>query len=94
MGDILIPIAGMTTGLLLLLPLVRVTVRLVERKWLNPPAGADTAALKEEIERLREQVAGTEDLAYRLAEFEERLDFAERVLTRGSQEQLPRGEGG
>jgi hypothetical protein len=90
--DIIIPLAGMATGLLLLFPLVRVTVRLVERKWLSPPEGADTAALEAEIERLRERVAGTEDLAYRIVELEERTDFTERVLTRPQRDGLPSPE--
>jgi hypothetical protein len=41
-------------------------------------AGETTA----EVEALRSQVAGLEPLASRVAELEERLDFAERLLAR------------
>jgi hypothetical protein len=46
-----------------------------------------------ELEEMGDQVAGEmHDLRRRLAEVEERLDFAERLLTEGpSANQLPRG---
>jgi len=44
------------------------------------------------VDRLRELVAGAEDLAYRVAELEERMDFTERVLARPQKPGLPASE--
>ena len=52
-------------------------------------SGGD-GALREEIERLKNQVAELADSSQRLAELEERLDFAERMLARsGDRPQIP-----
>jgi len=91
--DLIIPLAGMATGIILGLPVVRAIVKVVERK-LGPGASAgEVKELQAETERLRSQVGGMEDMAYRLAELEERLDFAERVLAQRKEPQLPGGGG-
>jgi hypothetical protein len=90
---LIVPLAGMATGIILGLPVVRAIVKVVERK-LGPGAGAaEVKELGAEIERLRAQVGGMEDMAYRLAELEERLDFTERVLAQHKEPQLPAGGG-
>ena len=69
-------------------------MKVVERK-LGPGASAgEVKQLRAEVERLRAQVGGMEDMAYRLAELEERADFTERVLARHKEPQLPHGGGG
>lgn len=69
--------------------LVGVAVRRMEGR----PAEA-TEALRGELDDLHARVAGGEALQQRVAELEERLDFAERLLSqRREAERLGRGEG-
>jgi len=56
-------------------PLVRAIARRIEGKTREDPG------LKEEIEDLRHRVHDLDAMQMRLAELEERLDFAERLLT-------------
>lgn len=89
LGDILIPIAGMATGIILGLPLIRAFVQLLERKT----QGGDVTKLEREIEELRARVETAEEFRERLLELEERLDFAERVLTQAKEQQQLGGGG-
>ena len=62
------------------------------RRRLEGSGGADARALAEEVRRLRDEVArlqaeGDHGLAERLLEIEERVDFTERLLARGSDAQ-------
>jgi len=54
-------------------------------------ATGEIDALRDEVRRLQEQAGAAQDLEPRLAEVEERLDFAERMLTQRQQGELPRG---
>jgi hypothetical protein len=75
-GDIaavLITIVVMGTAILLLWPLIRAFARRLEGR------GASTE-LQAEVEGLRSRVQQLEEGQSRLAELEERLDFAERML--------------
>lgn len=92
--NLIIPLAGMATGIILGLPIVRVIVKVVERKLGPGTSAAEVKELQAEVDRLRAQVGGMEDMAYRLAELEERVDFTERVLARPKEPQLPHGGGG
>lgn len=75
---VLVPIAGMATGALFMLGIYKLVVRWLEYRYRRPsPAGG------EEIGELQRQVADLGTLAPRVAELEERLDFAERLLARG-----------
>jgi flagellar biosynthesis/type III secretory pathway M-ring protein FliF/YscJ len=79
---ILIIVAG-----IVLFPLVRAYARRLER-------GSEDPELRDEVVQLRERVAELEHNAVAVQELEERMDFAERLLTqRGEQARLPR-EGG
>jgi hypothetical protein len=90
--NLIIPLAGMATGIILGLPLVRVIVKVIDRKLGGDPSSRDVAQLRADVERLRQQLGGVEEVAYRVAELEERLDFTERVLGRqGESPGLPRG---
>lgn len=68
-------------------PLVRAIARRIE-------AGAVSAEARHELEGLQERVRLLEESQPRLAELEERLDFAERVLARGQEAPaaVPRSE--
>jgi Tfp pilus assembly protein PilO len=73
---------------LVLWPLVRALARRLEGR----PRGADPE-LRAELDEMRARLAEVEGGQQRLAEVEERLDFAERLLTqRKDGAVLPRGE--
>lgn len=56
-------------------------------------AAADEA-VRTELEDLRQRMSELEGLHHRVAELEERQDFTERVLTRGSHDTEPGGRHG
>lgn len=75
-------IAGVT---IVLWPLMRAFARRIEGRGVNP-------ALQGEIDQLRARVADVEVLQHRVAELEERVDFAERLLAQKREpERLGRG---
>jgi len=55
--------------------------RYLERKH-GAMGAPELDALRAEVETLRAQVTAVDDLALRLGEVEERMDFAERLLTK------------
>jgi hypothetical protein len=57
----------------LIWPLIRAIARRIE-------GGAVGAQLQTEVDALRERVRQLEEVAPRMAELEERLDFAERIV--------------
>jgi hypothetical protein len=70
----------------LLIGWVHISLRKMERRAKLPPAPTGDVAAAEVQERLAE----LDDLRIRLAEVEERLDFAERALVKGRDaERLP-----
>jgi hypothetical protein len=76
LGDaaaVIIVLAVLGTALALVWPLIRALARRLE-------GGAAAAALKEEMDGLRQRMDRLEAGQERLAELEERLDFAERLL--------------
>jgi hypothetical protein len=87
----LIPLAGIGALVALGLPLVRGIVRYLERKGAGA-GSVETEALRAEVDELRARLDHVEGTAGRLTELEERLDFAERLLTRQrAQAGLPAG---
>lgn len=75
-------------GAVLLYPLVRAWARRLER-------GVVTDDLMDELVQLRERVAELEGQGHRMVELEERVDFAERLLTEARETaRLPREGGG
>ncbi len=68
-------VAGIVFG-----PLLRAYARRIEGK------GAD-AQLAADVDHLRARVAELESVQHRVAELEERVDFSERLLTRGRESQ-------
>jgi hypothetical protein len=90
--DFLVPIAGMVAGMILLLPVVRATVRIVEKKATGRVESDELLTLRDEIRIVQDRLDRVEDGDHRIAELEERLDFAERLLAQ--QRDAPRVEGG
>jgi hypothetical protein len=68
---------------IILWPVMRALARRLEGK------GAADVALRTEVDQLHQRLAEVDGLQHRLSELEERLDFAERLLTRGSESQQP-----
>ena len=67
--------------------LVSAWARRLERRSAADPA------LEAEVDRLRDRVHQLEGAEERMAELEERLDFAERMLAQGREARLGAGEG-
>ncbi|MEE8134792.1 MAG: hypothetical protein V3T56_07025 [Gemmatimonadales bacterium] len=78
---LVIPLAGMATGIILGYPVVKAVVRAFENRAGRRGSGEDK--LEPAMTELRERLDALEDrVDHRLAEVEERMDFAERLLTK------------
>lgn len=78
--DLLVPLAGMVTGLILLLPVVRGGVRYLERRGSESRRDAQLEVVREQLKLLHERLDSLERDGRRMMELEERVDFAERLL--------------
>ncbi len=58
------------------------------RKLKAQHGGEGSQQVLAELEDLRSRLEGSDELRDRLVDMEERLDFAERVLTEGKRDQL------
>ena len=76
---VLIALAFIAASAFVLWPLFRAVARRIEGRGVG-----DTAHLREELMDLRERVHLLEGTQARVLELEERLDFAERLLTERS----------
>lgn len=86
---VLIPLGGMATGALFLVGVYKLVSR-----WLDArQRRALPAGVEEELVELRVQVAELDALPHRVAELEERLDFAERLLAQARRERSELGSG-
>jgi hypothetical protein len=89
--EIFIPIAGMATGALMVVAVARTVRYWIERHYehkrrVTPGAEAsDVGRIEERMAALEEDVAG------RMLELEERMDFTERVLAQGRERQMLEG---
>ena len=72
--------------------LMRSINRHLDRKWQVGRAAGDERVLPE-VEDLRSRLEGLEDVHARVSELEERVDFAERLLTEGKEQKATRGSG-
>lgn len=87
---ILIPLGGMATGALFMVGIYKLIARWLDlRQRRDLPPGVDA-----ELQDLRGQVAQLGDLPHRVAELEERLDFAERLLAQARADRPELGRGG
>jgi Tfp pilus assembly protein PilN len=83
---LLISVAFIAGCTIVLWPLMRALARRIEGRQAASPA------LQAEIEQLRARVADVDVLQHRVAELEERVDFAERLLAQKREpERLGRG---
>ena len=82
--DLLIPLAGMATGLIILMPIIRAVTRYLDRQGRGS-GSHEVSELREELNALRDRFGTAEAIDERLTELEERLDFAERMLTRSNE---------
>ncbi len=64
----------------------------LDRKMKVEQGGAGNGHLLAEVEELRTRLEGSEDLRERVADVEERLDFAERLLAEGKRRDQLRAE--
>ena len=92
--DFLVPIAGMATGLILLLPVVRAVVRIAEKKISGGTESRELLALRDEVRAFEDRLDGVQYVDDRISELEERLDFTERMLTQQQRQQIDQGSGG
>lgn len=72
---VMIVFLSLAAATLILYPLMRAFGRRLEGK-------AGDSALRAEMEQLRAQLGEVDQLHHRVAELEERIDFAERMLAR------------
>lgn len=76
--DLVAIVAVLIAATIILWPLARAFARRLEGR-----GGAD-AALHADVEQVQQRLAEVDALQVRVAELEERLDFAERLLAQGS----------
>jgi len=87
---ILIPLGGMATGALFMFGIYKLITRYMDMRHRSAlPPGMET-----ELQELRGEVAELGDLPHRVAELEERLDFAERLLAQARHDRVELGPGG
>jgi len=80
--EVVLPLLGMGTGVWVLYNGFRIANRALNQKHEKDLALAGGAA-PGEVAELRDRVERLEEMGHRVQELEERLDFAERVLTAG-----------
>lgn len=87
---VMIVLLVMTACTIVLWPLVRALARRLEGR------GSVDEALRSELEQMHQRLAEVDTLQVRVAELEERLDFAERLLARGERDPaiMPRESSG
>ena len=91
-NNLVIPLAGMVTGIILGYPVVKAVVRVFENKVGRRGSGQDNPAPA--MTEIRDRLDALEDrVEHRLDDVEERVEFAERLLTKHrDQSALPRGQ--
>jgi flagellar biosynthesis/type III secretory pathway M-ring protein FliF/YscJ len=81
-GVVTIVVFALFAATIILWPFVRALARRLEGKAADP-------ALREEVARLQQRLEEMETMHGRMAELEERVDFTERLLTRGQESPEP-----
>lgn len=80
--NVVFPLAGMGMGVLFMFGVYRVTMRWIDRRHERLLVERAAPGDGTELEQLRSRVEVLEDAVGRVQELEERVDFAERLLTR------------
>jgi len=81
-GVVTIVVFALFAATIILWPVMRALARRLEGKAADP-------ALREEVARLQHRLEEMEAMHGRMAELEERVDFTERLLTRGQESPEP-----
>jgi flagellar biosynthesis/type III secretory pathway M-ring protein FliF/YscJ len=81
-GVVTIVVFALFAVTVILWPVMRALARRLEGKAADP-------ALREEVDRLQQRLEEMEAMHGRMAELEERVDFTERMLTRGQESPEP-----
>jgi len=90
--NVIIPIFGMGLGAFAMFGVYRTINRALDRRHERLLA-ADKGGASPELEEMRSRLELLEDAAYRVQDLEERVDFAERLLTRAQDPSIsPRGD--
>jgi hypothetical protein len=87
---ILVPLAGMATGTVFMFGIYKLISKWMEMRH-RPGLGGISA---DELQEIRDDLALMRDMPGRVAELEERLDFAERLLAQSRHERPELGAGG
>ncbi len=87
-----IPIFGMGLGALAMFGVYRTINRALDRRHERLLA-SERGGSSRELEEVRSRIEALEETAFRVQELEERVDFAERLLTR-EQDQVGSKDGG
>lgn len=83
---LLIPYAGMFTGVIFLV----IVYKLIAR-WQDGSKLSGRDEIVADLARLRADLESISDVSDRVHEIEERLDFAERMLAQQKRDRLPAG---
>lgn len=90
--NVVFPLVGMGMGVLFMLGVYRIAMRWIDRRHERLMVERGSAAGASEVQQLRARVEALEDSVGRVQELEERLDFAERILSQQRERgQLPAG---
>jgi len=90
--NVIFPILGMGMGAFFMFGLYRVANRALDRRHERLMAERGAGGGSEDVQQLRARVEQLEDMAARVQDLEERLDFTERVLAQQRERgQLPAG---
>jgi hypothetical protein len=92
--NVVLPVLGMGMGAFVLFGAYRTINRHLDRRHERQIGASGGGNVGMQIEDLRARVELLEDSAERVQELEERLDFAERMLTRQQRQQIDLGSGG
>jgi hypothetical protein len=77
-GVVTIVVFALLAATIILWPVMRALARRLEGRAVDP-------ALRDEVDRLQHRLEEMDALQVRVGELEDRLDFAERLLTRGQE---------
>lgn len=90
--NVVFPLVGMGMGVLFMFGAYRIATRWIDRRHERMVLEQGGGGSSGEIQQLKARVEALEDAAGRVQELEERLDFAERLLTQQRERgQLPAG---
>ena len=91
--NVVFPLIGMGMGVLLMFGVYRIATRWIDRRHERLMLDRGAGAGSQDLRQLQARVDQMEDVAARVQDLEERLDFTERVLAQQRERgRLPAGE--